>query len=266
MAQTKLSAGLKNIVPVGTSDIHQNDSVKNRQHYGGAYAFMLDGYGPRLFRYGQNRSGSNTAQGDLATRYGTTAGTAVNDVTSGTTTSFGKANGWVSGIHEGQIALIDDGGASAGVKPEGETSIVLSNTTATVNVDPNLPYSTAILTGDDVTLLGGWGTQDAADNDLCFDVYGVVMPTDGLDDFQFGWYQSWGMTPGATVGTAAVTVNTALAAGAAILVDATAGDNMQKFIGYAPMAIAADLVSPFKHLVFMTLDFGNIPFGLSGTS
>jgi hypothetical protein len=41
---------------------------------------------------------------------------------------------------------------------------------------------------------------------------------------------------------------------------------MQKFIGYAPLAIAADLVSPFKHLVFMTLDFGNIPFGLSGTS
>jgi len=264
MAQTKLTAGLRGIVPVGHNDIDEDHS--SRQQRGGTYAFMVDGYGIRLFRYGQNRSGSNTAQGELATRYGTTAGTAVDDVTSGTTTSFGKADAWVSGIHEGAIALVDDAASAAGAAPEGETSIVTDNSTATVNVDPDLPFSTAILTGDDITLLGVWGTQDAADADLSFDVYGVVCAGDGLDDFEFGWYQSWGMTPGARFTTAAITANAALKAGTAAIVDAAAGDNSQLFVGYAPLAVASDLASPFRALAFLTLDFGNIPFGLSGTN
>jgi hypothetical protein len=265
MAQTKLTTGLKGIVPVGHSDVHADHIATNRQHAGGTYSFMLDGYGPRLFRYGQNRSGSNTAQGELAARYGTNAGTAVNDVTSGSTTDFGQADGWVSGIHEGAIALVDDDAGAAGAAPEGETSIVISNTTTTVTCDPDLPFSAAVATGDDVTLLGTWGTQDSAAADISFSVYGIVMATDGLADFYFGWYQSWGMTPGVRYTTAAITANAALKAGTASMIDAAAGDNAQLFVGYAPLAADSGLASPFRHLAFMTLDFGNIPYGLSGT-
>ena len=85
----------------------------------------------------------------------------------------------------------DDTGGAGGA-PEGEATVVASNTATVVTFEGDLPLSVALASGDDVTLYSP-NVIDAADGDFHFTVCGVAMAA--VADNGFGWFQFQGVHP-----------------------------------------------------------------------
>lgn len=255
MPQDIMVAGdFAGIVPVGFRDLNSDDGVPHARP--GTYGFMVDSFGIRLFRYGQNRSGAAIDQGALVSRVGNNAGvTALTSVTGGTTTTI-NTSGLTANRHVGSIAHVTNNASGAGQAPEGESSIVTANTATLVVVDPRMPFSAAIENGDGVSLIGSWNVELAADDDLSWVVFGVCMPMGGIASDNFGWFQSWGMCPGTVKTAAAIAAQAEVVADVGAVKQIVAGDDFRHVVGYAPVAASANLAPPRKCLIAMTLDFG----------
>ena len=257
MASTTMALNLAGIVPVGHRDLNADDNVL--QHKGGTYAFMVDAFGIRLFRYGQNRSTAMNV-GVLASRVGdnngaTSAGTLVAPFN---LTSVGTSS-LTADKHNGSVFYVTDDAGAAGAAPEGETSIVVKNTATLITLDPGMPLSTILATSDTASMLGTYNIEACASGDLTWVMFGIVMAKDGLSAANAGWCQSWGLCPNAIADTAAVTIAEPLVAGTGTIITNTSSTAANTIAGFAPIGAAADLASPFKTLVFLTLDFGILP-------
>ena len=255
---------LGGLIPLGNSDINANDPVvsgstmnmgKNR---GGQLGFMIDQSGLKMFRYVQNRKTSGAyTQGDLVSRVGGATGvTAVSSPVASTTTRITSSSTLTANQHIGALLYIKS--VTSNAAPQGETAPIVSHgtTNAAITIDSKYPFSAsgvgATITAD---ILGTYNTIASAANDTVASVMGVVVGSDGIDNGNFGWAQSWGFTPLATY-SGAVTVNASLKAGAGVLVTVVASGakiDPPLMVGYAPLVVTA---AATKSPAWMTLDFG----------
>jgi len=190
MADLLLRAG--NIIPVAKSTV-QGDDVSPQQPLG-TISFLNDAYGFRVLEYVHNISGAAALKGALLSRK---ADLAITDLVSGTTISV-TDSGLTANTMQGQILYIDDNADSAGAAPEGESGIITSNTTTTINIDAARPFTVATAVSDDVRVVYSSAVVASADGDLTGIARGVVLANGGITNLQYGWIQRYGYCPDVT--------------------------------------------------------------------
>src|SRR3990172_58653 len=133
------------LLPWLHTDLRVSDASTAQKNPEGAIAWMRDGFSNlRLFTYRKNVSGSAFALGDLVSRFdedeANQTGTTTTSVTGSTTADD----------HIGALAIVYDDAGAAGGAPEGEASVVASNTATVWTFETDLPLSTAVAANDDV--------------------------------------------------------------------------------------------------------------------
>ncbi len=241
---------------LGSDDLN-NDSTTQKDRPG-RYAYLVDSFGAKVYMYARNTRGSALSQGNLTSRLGDVA---VTNITSGTTTSAVKATTWTANKHVGEILYVQDNDDSAGAAPEGEASIIGSNSAGVCNVDPAFPYSVALAANDDLdTITPGWHLIAAAASDKAQEIKGVVVSKNGIADLNYGYICCYGLCPVVTLkASTAFTDRAAIIADtAAIAPDANGG--WELVIGYKIGTVSSDIVgtvSPaFLNLYAPTLNAG----------
>lgn len=239
---------LSHLQGIGQDDLNGDHATAKVRP--GLYSYVTDAFGTRIFLYGRNVSGSIMAQGDLMRRL---ADVAVSNITSGTTTSATKAASWTANKHVGEMLYVQDNDDSAGAAPEGEVSIIGTNTAAVANVDPAYPYSAALAANDDLdTISPGWHFEDAAAADKAQEVRGVVIAKDGVTDLYYGWVQCYGICP-----KVALKASTGFTDRAAIIADTKAiapdaNGGWELVVGYGIGTVTSDIVNDFG-IAFLNL-------------
>lgn len=253
---------LKTLTPVGVEDM-KFDDAKGDKNIPGGIVFLQNVWGPKVFRYIRNKGGATVVHGTLLSCIGnnngitqiTTSGAAAVNTTTKATTS-----GLVANKHAGSGAYVVNSVAAAGAAPEGEESLVVSNTATLVNFDSRLPFSATITSGDTIDLVGLYTAEASAIGDLAYSVLGVVIPDGGIRDDYWGWVQMQGHCSSALVKAA-----TALTLGDAVVADAgrvgpaaggTAAGNLH--VGSALHVLNSDSV-PDKTSILLTLGWGFNP-------
>lgn len=248
--------GLAGIAPVTAADLNSNSSTA--KYDTGGLAWMRDKFGPRVFKYVQNRSGSAKAQGELSSSVGGVDGqTSAGTITGGSTTTA-ITSGLTANVHVGGLLQILDNADSPGAAPEAEVGSVSAQTATLITTDSDLPFTAAIATGDTAVLYGMWNIEDSADGDYFYVVQGVVVAA-SLSDGYFGFVCAHGMSPRTILKS-----STALAKGDPIVADAACvgpcvgtSDAARLQIGSAPFTITNDLVSPYHVPVLLTCGLGS---------
>ena len=240
---------------VGHADLNGDDIVAADRP--GRFAYTITAFGPAIYVYGRNTSGSIVAQGELMSRLGDVA---ITDITAGSTTSATKVAGWTANKHVGEMLFVFDNADSAGAAPEAEVSIIGSNTADVCNVDANYPYSVALAANDDLdTISPGWHWKDAAAGELATEVKGIVVAKAGVTSLYYGWLQCYGIHPRALTTSSAMPDRGALIAGTkSCNIEAPSGWELQ--IGHSVGEVKADLVSEFAP-VFINVYSPTLPGG-----
>ncbi len=255
--------------PVSIGDL-DSDNVNPKGFTRGGIFFANTPFGPRLVQYVQNRSGSAVVQGALLSSLGDTDGK-TQITTSGGASANTKTKATTSGLtadaHVGGGIYVLNCTTGAGAAPEGEESLVVANTATVVNVDPNLPFSAVIASGDTINLCGFYNGEASAIGDLASVVLGVVTGKNGISAGNYGWVTKQGRCPNALIKAAtALTQNDALVADAGRLGPAVGGaQGANLHCGYAPHVVNSDIVSD-KTTVVLTLGFGFSPGTLDATA
>jgi hypothetical protein len=194
-------------------------------------------YGLRGFQYLRcDQSGGCTA-GQLQSFV---ANTAINNISSGTTTSI-TTSGLTANIHvDGILYCLDDNGG-AGAAPEGEKARIVANTTTLVTVNKNDAFSAAPAANDDFVVVKHWAVGDSADGDFAAAVAGVAMADQ--DQYDWGWFQFYGINPSVD----AIAAGTALPTGESIVANVAvvndgAGDAVDLRVGKILHALSSDTV------------------------
>lgn len=231
-----------NLVGMGMRDIHGDDA--DPQHRPGSQSFVVDAFGPRVFEYGRNTSGSAVTVGQLMELEADGANvvtTTVSNITSGTRTSA-VTSGLTADNHTGMLCFVLDDAGGAGAAPEGETSIVADNTATTITLEPDYPLSVALAANDDLELIANWQFEDSVDGDEAWTIYGVVVGQDGISSLSYGWIQREGYCS-CVVGANAISEGDPVVAGAALL-DAFGSDGQELWCGIALATGGTDEVTP----------------------
>jgi hypothetical protein len=189
---TRCYYGLGYLMPLAGMDVEYS-SPSPSAWMPGQIGFLLDRYGERYLMAIQNRSGSTMAQGSLVSSVGDTTGLTAYTATGGTLTSVIGAATLTANKHVGAMIIIKDDAGAAGAAPEGEDSIVESNSTTTLKVINALPFSVAPANGDTTEIFGTWNCEAAAAGDYSGVVKGVVIPESGIPDTYFGIVQLFGI-------------------------------------------------------------------------
>lgn len=229
---TDLVLNLSTIVPVGLEDINGDSSTPRMRP--GTLSFIVDAFGPRILQYVQNQSGSAVAMGQLLSK---PANTAVNNITAGSTTQA-TTSGLTSGNHDGALLYVLDNDDSAGAAPEGQVSVISSNTATLINVERDYAFSVALAVNDDLVIIHNWQAEDAANGDLAVDILGVVLGNAGFADNNFGWVQREGYVL-ADLLSGAITAGDPVVADAAVI-GAFGADGQELWVGYALATMSAD--------------------------
>ncbi len=241
---------------MGTDDLNGDSATAKARP--GVYSYAVDGFGPKVFMYARNTKGSAMVQGELTSRL---ADVAITNLDSGTTTAALKAASWTANKHVGEILYCQDNDDSAGAAPEGEASIIGTNTAGVCNVDPAYPYSVALAANDDMdTISPGWHLIAAAASDKAQEVKGVVIGKNGITDLYYGWIQVYGICP-----IVNLKASTGFTDRAAIIADTAkiapdANGGWELVIGYSVGTVTSDTVSDkapaFLNLYSPTLNAG----------
>ncbi len=224
---------------MGTDDLNGDSATPKVRP--GVFSYAVNAFGPVVYMYARNVIGSTAVQGELMSRM---ADVALTNITSGTTTSATKAASWTANKHVGEILYVQDNDDSAGAAPEGEASIIGTNTAATANVDPSYPYSVALAANDDLdTISPGWHLIAAAASDKAVEVKGVVIPKAGITDMYYGWVQCYGICPFVNL-----KASTGFTDRAAIIADTAkiapdANGGLELVVGYSVGTVTSDIVS-----------------------
>lgn len=264
MAQTAVPSVLHLgfMIPVGQQDIEANDLKATMR--GGTYGLVVDAYGERILRYCCNRD-ANFSLGDIVSRVGNTNAALVVTASTGTTTRAGIVGAALTASdHIGNILYVQGNNDSAGAAPEGENSIIVSNTTGYVNINAARPFTTAVAASDILWIIGTFNTEFSVGlptPDISMTVYGCVVGQSGISDNQYGWVQSWGYVPQCNYSSSGATIAQPL-----IVASTTAeclgqsSASLLNIIGYAPVAVTGSLnTATGKALAFLQLGFGAGP-------
>jgi hypothetical protein len=233
------------ILPVAHLDLIQvESSTQGPRTELGSVAWFRDKFGYlRMATYRKNISGSAFAASDLVSRKRETETNQTGTATTSLTGAF-TANDYVDGI----IIIHDDAGAAGGA-PEGEATVVASNTATVATFHTDLPLSVALAANDDATMIS-LHVIDAADGDLNITVCGVAMGA--AADGGFGWFQFQGFHPRVQHKTTdAVTAGNPVVADAAA-VGAHGTDVANLWVGYQVTTHGGDALQ-IKSPVVMSL-------------
>ena len=232
------------ILPVIHTDLLTADAATRPRNAEGQISWMRDGFGNmRLFTYRKNVSGSAFALGELASRNREVETNQTGTVTTSVTGSTTADN------HIWALAIVHDDAGGAGAAPEGEASVVASNTATVWTLETDLPFSVALASGDDITFISP-KVIDAADGDFNFVVCGVAMSA-AADD-EWGWFQFQGVHPRVQHKTTdAVTAGNPVVADTAA-VGAHGTDVANLWVGYQLATHGGDAVQ-IKSPVLMSL-------------
>ena len=226
---------------LSTSDLHSDNARGAQTARPGTIAYLTDAFGYRIVKYVKNMVGSTNAMGELMAYESDGANVRSTSITAsaaGTTTSI-VTTGLTANDHVDQIVFCVDDAGAAGAAPEGEASVVASNSTTTINLNADYAYSAATATNDTFDLISTYHSNDSVDGDEAWTIQGVVLGKDGIQDNQFGWVQLHGVTPCLKIGLAGdVTEGDPIVAGAAG-VDAFGSDGHELWIGVAVTAYNA---------------------------
>lgn len=249
MAQSlNLYLNVAHIFGIGTSALSADEATAASGRVG-QIAFVNDAFGFRVFRYGKTGQSGGMSKGELSTRLADVTGTvtaAAGELNN--TTHLSDTGNFTASAEIGKLCVITDDAGAAGAAPEGEVGVVTANSVDTLTLDSNYALSTAPAVGDTYANFSYFHHDDAADGDLAVNVMGIVM-ADRTAAY-YGWLQIYGLNPGTIYTTDAVTAGNPVVAAAAA-VDAHGCDTEQLWVGYAPIAVQADLASPFRTLCFI---------------
>ena len=195
-------------------------------------------FGLRGFKYMRCDQSGGCTRGQLQSKR---ANVDIANITSGTTTSITKAGLTANILVGGILVCIDDAGG-AGAAPEGESALIISNTTSVVTIDADDAFSVAPAVNDDFKVILPWAVADSADGDAAGIVQGVAMADQ--DQFDWGWFQFLGINPDVdaiAAGTALI-LDESVVAGAALVNDG-AGDGADLRIGRLLVGLSSDTVA-----------------------
>jgi hypothetical protein len=231
-----------NLVGMGMRDINGDDTDPNQRP--GSQSYVVDAFGPRVFEYGRNTSGSAVLVGELMELEADGANvvtTTITNITAGSRTSA-TTTGLTADNHTGMLAFMLDNDDAAGAAPEGETSIVADNSSTVITMEPDYPFSVALAANDDLELIANWQFEDSVDGDEAWTMYGVVVGIDGISSLNYGWIQREGYC--SCKGTAnAMTEGDPVVAGAAAI-DAFGTDGQELWVGVALASTSTDEAIP----------------------
>ena len=256
MAAGDYTLNLGHITGLGMHDINGDDAVPQMRP--GTIAFVVDAFGYRVLRYCNFKNAM--LQGELASRAGGVNGTTViTDLVSGTTTSA-TDSGQTADLFNGALFYVHDNADSAGAAPEGEMSVVTTNTASLITLEPDLPMSVAMAVNDDVTIISNWQVQDSADGDLSITVMGVVIGNQGITSGRYGWVQMEGFAKALTSAASITTFNPVVSG--ANLVAEFGTDGQELWIGTSLGTFTSDNVAltlPVRLNCFSPSGIGTAP-------
>lgn len=256
-ATTDLVLKVGSITSLGMASINTDDPADTTRARPGTLAILVDAYGYRILQYVKNVSDSAYAIGELVSKVATTS---VANISSGTIRQA-VTSGLTANDHDGRLCYVHDNDDSAGAAPEGETSVVRNNTATVIDMEFDMPFSTALAANDDLRLISNWQSTDAADGDLAHNVLGVVVGNAGFSDNQFGWVQKEGYCPRVEALSGAITIGDPVVADAA-KVGAFGADGQELWVGIALGAMSADQVAdmlPVNLRIFTCAGPGTAP-------
>jgi hypothetical protein len=229
MAQGDYLFNIGHLTSLGTSDVHSNTSTPVMDP--GTLAFIKDGFGNKVLMYVS--STATIAQGGLVSKVlNTSAGT----ITAGTTTSV-TTSGLTANVHVGRIFYVTDDAGAAGAAPEGEMSIIRSNSTTNISLEPELPLSAAIAVSDTATMISTYhGVTSAAV--VATLVLGVLPGRDGVTANNYAWVVRQGIVK-ARSSAAAHVIDRAIIAGTGVVAPSSTSA-VQLHIGGALAASSSD--------------------------
>lgn len=245
-AQIKTSAhNMSNIVPVGYPDLDSNEVTP--KYRPGSYSFMVDDFGPRIFQYMQVTQSGGMTVGQLSSMK---AQSGTITATSGSITSAAdSAQTWTADEWVGSVVYVLDNNDSAGAAPESQVGICVGNTTTTLNIDPDRPFTAAVAVSDTFIAKPMYQIEDSADGDLNTEIAGVVMAPNGVTADSYGWIQVEGFCPKVAVkATTTIGVNTYAVADTAS-VNLPGSDATSLSVGYYPFAATNDIDADFIPIV-----------------
>ena len=234
------------LLPIGHYDVAQVEtSAQGPRTDIGQIGWMRDKFGRlRLFTYRRNVSGSAFAAGDLVSRLREVE---TNQTGTATTSVTGTLN--AADDHIDALVIVHDDAGGAGAAPEGEASVVETNTATVATFYTDLPLSVALAANDDVTFFSP-AVIDAADGDFNFVVCGVSMGA--AADNGYGWFQFQGVHPRVQHKTTdAVTAGNPVVADTAA-VGAHGSDAANLWVGYQMATHGGDALQ-IKSPVIMSL-------------
>ncbi len=238
MAQGDVLFSEQGILPVAHTDVREvyaNADRARARADEASIGWLRDKFGAlRLFTFRQNISGSAMAAGDLTSRKVVDAS---NQTGTATTTVVGTFT--ADELNDAVAIVYDDAGA-AGAAPEGEASIIQSNTATTATLYTELPWSAALASGDDVLIITKKAV-DAADGDYNHLALGIAMGA--IADDGWGWLQFQGVHSAASHKS-----NTAVTKGDPVVADAaTVGphgsDAANLWVGYQLSTHGSDVAT-----------------------
>ena len=184
---------LRHITGLSGADLEVN-VTSAKGFAAGQPIWMYDAIGLRMFTLVQNRTSAAMVRGQLVSRLGNNNGVTIvtNSVATTTQITFGLA-ALTTNAHVGSVAYISSVSAPAAtVVAEGEASVVVSNASNAVNMDPRYPYSAAPTAATLCQVLGTYNAEAAATNDTNLTCMGAVMGQNGISTGNFGFVQSVG--------------------------------------------------------------------------
>lgn len=195
-------------------------------------------FGWRGFKYVRFDQSGGCTRGQLQSKR---ANIAITNITAGTTTSVTLA-GQTADIYVGGILTCIDDAGGAGAAPEGESGIIVANTTSVITIDENDAFSAAPAANDDFVVILPWAVVDSADGDAAGIVQGVAMADH--DQYDWGWIQFLGINPDcdAIAAGTALAVNESVVADAAVVNDGAA-DAVDLRIGRLLVQLSSDTVA-----------------------
>lgn len=235
---------LRHLKAIG-GDIEMNSSSP-KSFAGGQPVWMVDAMGGlRLFQVIRNQDTSGTlTRGSFVSKVGNANGIFAFTASTGTTTSFkntGAPGDLVTGQNVGALAIIS-GLAASTAATEGEASVIVSNTSANVNVDSRLAYSAAPVASQVVQIISMYGAEYAASADVNLTSLGVIIGQDGISTGNYGFAQNFGICPRVNKDTG--TTNSVFTVNSYLVIASGSGQCYQATSGTAFDLVVAQVMAP----------------------
>lgn len=238
---TELFLKVGNITGASPDDLH-GDYAEPRFRPG-SISILSDAFGMRVLKYVKTLSAQAMGTSVSAASAGTDQRQTDFTLQTGTNnTKQAAITGATANRHNGMIFWVANSTAGTGVAPEGEASIVASNTATVLKLEPSYPLSATLTATDTVQCVATWQVEAGAATDQGWVYEGVVVGRDGLTAGNYGWIQTEGLVVANTDGTAQVVGSPVVAAASGTLADDGAQTN-EDWVGTSMITAQNDQVN-----------------------